>query len=349
VPIRPVRRATLNEVARLARVSPSTVSRVVRGSAPVSEELESAVREAIRVTGYVPNLAARQLVTSRSDAVGVVIPEDQWRVFRDPFFADMVEGVATHLASTRYRFVLVMGRSAEDPEWLLHYVAGGHIDGVMLIAPERQHFLGDAITLGDAIMSVGVPVVHMGKPFQAAENAQYVDADNVGGVRQAVEYLYAQGRRRIAMIAGVPTMRSSVDRTVGYRSGMASVGLPVDERLVVATDYGDEAAEKAMNQLLQLGGSMSDIDAVIAASDLIAIGVLRSLRNAGINVPADIAVIGYGDERIAARSEPPLTTIAQNSVQMGIELARLMVAVLEGQPHPGRFIMPSRLVVRATA
>ncbi len=343
VPIRPARRATLDEVARLARVSPSTVSRVVRGSAQVSEELESAVREAIRVTGYVPNLAARQLVTSRSDAVGVVIPEDQWRVFRDPFFANMVEGVATQLASTRYRFILVMGRSAEDPEWLLHYVGGGHIDGVMLIAPERQHVLGDAIT------SVGVPVVYMGKPFQAAEDARYVDADNVGGVRQAVEYLYAQGRRRIAMIAGVPTMRSSVDRTAGYQSGMASVGLPVDERLVVATDYGDEAAEKAMNQLLRLSDSTGDIDAVIAASDLIAIGVLRALRNAGINVPADIAVIGYGDEWIAARSEPPLTTIAQNSVQMGIELARLMVAVLEGQPHPGRFIMPPRLVVRATA
>ena len=343
VPIRPARRATLDEVARLARVSPSTVSRVVRGSAQVSEELESAVREAIRVTGYVPNLAARQLVTSRSDAVGVVIPEDQWRVFRDPFFANMVEGVATQLASTRYRFILVMGRSAEDPEWLLHYVGGGHIDGVMLIAPERQHVLGDAIT------SVGVPVVYMGKPFQAAEDARYVDANNVGGVRQAVEYLYAQGRRRIAMIAGVPTMRSSVDRTAGYQSGMASVGLPVDERLVVATDYGDEAAEKAMNQLLRLSDSTGDINAVIAASDLIAIGVLRALRNAGINVPADIAVIGYGDEWIAARSEPPLTTIAQNSVQMGIELARLMVAVLEGQPHPGRFIMPPRLVVRATA
>ena len=343
VPIRPARRATLDEVARLARVSPSTVSRVVRGSAQVSEELESAVREAIRVTGYVPNLAARQLVTSRSDAVGVVIPEDQWRVFRDPFFANMVEGVATQLASTRYRFILVMGRSAEDPEWLLHYVGGGHINGVMLIAPERQHVLGDAIT------SVGVPVVYMGKPFQAAEDARYVDANNVGGVRQAVEYLYAQGRRRIAMIAGVPTMRSSVDRTAGYQSGMASVGLPVDERLVVATDYGDEAAEKAMNQLLRLSDSTGDIDAVIAASDLIAIGVLRALRNAGINVPADIAVIGYGDEWIAARSEPPLTTIAQNSVQMGIELARLMVAVLEGQPHPGRFIMPPRLVVRATA
>ena len=253
VPIRPARRATLDEVARLARVSPSTVSRVVRGSAQVSEELESAVREAIRVTGYVPNLAARQLVTSRSDAVGVVIPEDQWRVFRDPFFANMVEGVATQLASTRYRFILVMGRSAEDPEWLLHYVGGGHINGVMLIAPERQHVLGDAIT------SVGVPVVYMGKPFQAAEDARYVDANNVGGVRQAVEYLYAQGRRRIAMIAGVPTMRSSVDRTAGYQSGMASVGLPVDERLIVATDYGDEAAEKAMNQLLRLSDSTGDI------------------------------------------------------------------------------------------
>lgn len=341
--MRPARRATLDEVARLARVSPSTVSRVVRGSTPVSQELESAVREAIRVTGYVPNLAARQLVTSRSDAVGVVIPEDQWRVFRDPFFADMVEGVATQLASTRYRFIVVMGRSAEDPEWLLHYVGGGHIDGVMMIAPERQHPLSDAIT------SAGVPVVYMGKPFQAAEDVRYVDGDNVDGVRQAVEYLYAQGRRRIAMIAGVPTMRSSVDRTLGYREGLASVGLPVDERLVVATDYGEEAAERAMDQMLRLGGGAGDIDAVIAASDLIAIGVLRALRNAGIKVPADIAVIGYGDEWIAARSEPPLTTVAQNSVQMGIELARLMVAVLEGQPHPGRFIMPPQLVLRATA
>jgi len=342
VPIQPARRATLDEVARLARVSPSTVSRVVRGSAGVSEELESAVREAIRVTGYVPNLAARQLATSRSDAVGVVIPEDQWRVFRDPFFADMVEGVATQLASTRYRFILVMGRSAEDPEWLLHYVGGGHIDGVMMIAPERQHALGDAIT------SVGLPVVYMGKPFQAAEDATYVDADNVGGVRQAVEYLHAQGRRRIAMIAGIPTMRSSVDRTAGYRSGMASVGLPVDERLVMSTDYSDEGGEKAMNQLLRLGDGACDIDAVIAASDLIAMGVLRALRIAGVAVPADIAVVGFGDERIAARSEPPLTTIAQNAVQMGIELARLMVAVLDGQPHPGRVIMSPHLVVRAT-
>ncbi|MGH3169403.1 MAG: LacI family DNA-binding transcriptional regulator [Trebonia sp.] len=341
--VRPPRRATLDEVARLARVSPSTVSRVVRGSTPVSPELESAVREAIRVTGYVPNLAARQLVTSRSDAVGVVIPEDQWRVFRDPFFADMVEGVATQLASTHYRVILVMGRSAEDPEWLLNYVGGGHVDGVMLIAPERHH------PLGDAIRSAGVPVVYMGKPFQETEDARYVDADNAGGVRQAVEYLYGQGRRRIALIAGVPTMRSSVDRTAGYRSGMASVGLPVDERLVLATDYGDEAGEKAMNQLLRLGESVGVVDAVIAASDLIAIGVLRSLRTARIDVPGDIAVIGFGDERIAARSEPPLTTIAHNATQMGKELARLMLAVLEGQQDPGCFIMPPRLVVRATA
>jgi DNA-binding LacI/PurR family transcriptional regulator len=236
-----------------------------------------------------------------------------------------------------------MGRSTEDPEWLLHYVGGGHIDGVMLIAPERQH------PLGDAIMSAGVPVVYMGKPFQAAEDARYVDADNAGGVSEAVEYLYAQGRRSIAMIAGVPTMRSSVDRTAGYRTGMASVGLPVDERLVVATDYSDEAGEEAMNELLRLGGDAGKIDAVIAASDLIAIGVLRALRNARVDVPADIAVIGFGDESIAARSDPPLTTIAQNSFQMGIELARLMVAVLEGHEHPGRFIMPPKLVVRATA
>ena len=340
MPIRQQRRATLDEVARRAGVSPSTVSRVVRGSTPVSDQLERAVREAIRATGYVPNLAARQLVTSRSDTVGVVIPEDQWRVFGDPFFADMVQGVATQLATTRYRFILVMGRSAGDPEWLLHYLGGGHIDGVMLIAPERQHVLGKAIA------QAGVPVVFMGKPFHASRQASYVDADNFGGTKQAVEYLYAQGRRRIAMVTGIPKMRSAVDRTAGYRRGMASVGLPVDKELIVPTDYTDEGGEKAMNRLLQLGNR---IDAVVTASDLIAVGVLRSLRSAGLKVPADIAVIGFGDERIAARAEPPLTTISQNAIQMGTKLAQLTVAAVEGQQGPRHFIMPTHLVVRATA
>ncbi len=333
-------RPTLAEVARRADVSPSTVSRVVRGSTPVSSELERAVREAIEATGYIPNLAARQLVTSRSDTVGVVIPEDQMRVFGEPFFAEMIQGVAAHLATTPFRFILVVGRSAEDRDWLLHYVGGRHVDGVMLISPEQRN------PLGQAMERSGVPVVFMGKPFHSTRATRYVDADNIGGAERAVTYLHERGRRRIAMVSGIPTMRSSIDRTTGYRRGLEACGLPVSDDLVVASDYTDIGGERAMTALL---ARRRDVDAVVAASDLAAVGVLRALRLAGVKVPDDIAVVGFGNDRIAERTEPPLTTVAQPTVRMGSELARLMVAAIEGSSRPKRIVMPTELIVRETA
>jgi DNA-binding LacI/PurR family transcriptional regulator len=333
-------RPTLAEVARRAGVSSSTVSRVVRGSMPVSENLERLVREAISATGYVPNLAARQLVTSRADTVGVVIPEDQWRVFGEPFFAEVMEGVASELATTRYRFIIMVGRSVDDRQWLLHYVGGRHVDGVMLIAPERRN------PLGAEMERAGVPVVFLGKPFQATRTTRYVDADNTGGVQRAVQYLFERRRRRIAMVAGIPTMRSSTDRTAGFRQGMAKVGLRVNESLLLPSDYTEDGGELATRQLLARG---VPFDAVVAASDLIAIGVLRALRQAGIDVPGQVAVVGFGDDRIAARAEPPLTTVAQPAVEMGRQLARLMVAAIEGRTGRRRLIMATNLVLRESA
>ncbi len=320
-------------------MSPSTVSRVVRGSTPVSAELERTVREAVAATGYVPNLAARQLVTSRSDTVGVVIPEDQGHVFGEPFFAGMIQGVTAHLSTTPFHFILVVARSSDDRQWLRNYVASRHVDGVMLIAPQR----GDP--LGRLLHETGVPVVFMGKPFDVT-GCRYVDADNTGGIVQAVEYLYAKGRRRIAMITGVREMRSATDRLAGYRRGLKQVGLPVDERLVVDSDYTEEGGERAMGELL---GRPVPIDAVIAASDLSAVGALRALRTAGVRVPRDVAMIGFGDDPDSARHRPPLTTVAQPSVEMGRKLATLMVDAIEGRPGRQRVLMPTQLVVRATA
>jgi DNA-binding LacI/PurR family transcriptional regulator len=341
VPIKPERnhRPTLSEVAQRAGVSPSTVSRVVRGSTPVSPELERTVREAIEATGYVPNLAARQLVTSRSDTVGVVIPEDQGHVFGEPFFAGMIQGVTAQLSTTPFRFILIVARSADDRQWLRNYVASRHVDGVMLIAPQR----GDP--LGRMLADTGVPVVFMGKPFDIA-GARYVDADNAGGVERAVEYLHGKGRRGIGMITGVPSMRSATDRLAGYRRGMTKVGLPVDELRIAASDYTEDGGERAMAELLGRG---VPIDAVIAASDTAAVGALRALRTARVRVPRDVAVVGFGDDPNSARHQPPITTVAQPAVEMGRTLASLMVDAIEGRPGKHRIVVPTRLVVRATA
>jgi DNA-binding LacI/PurR family transcriptional regulator len=333
-------RATLADVAARAGVSPSTVSRVVRRSTPVSAELEQAVLDAIAATGYVPNLAARQLVTTRSDTVGMIVAEDQRRVFGEPFFGALMHGVVEMLAETRFHVVVVVARSTHDRVWLEHYVAGGHLDGVMLIAPPR----GDP--LASTLSRLGVPMVYIGRPF-AVTDCTYVDADNAGGAAQAVRHLYETGRRRIAMVTGIPAMRSATDRLRGYRKGLAAAGLEADPGLMIASDYTEAGGWAAMRELLARGHRF---DAVVAASDLVAGGVLRALNEAGRTVPDDVALIGFGDEgQTAALYDPPLTTVAQPTVEMGGQLARLTVAAIEGDGQRRSVIMPTRLVVRSSA
>ncbi len=333
-------RATLADVAAHAGVSPSTVSRVVRNATPVSPELEQAVREAIAVTGYLPNLAARQLATTRSDTVGLIVAEEQRRVFGEPYFGALMHGVVETLTATRFHVVVVVARSAHDRVWLEHYVAGGHLDGVMVIAPPK----GDP--LGTTLYGLGVPMVYIGRPFEATD-CTFVDADNAGGAAQAVRYLYETGRRRIAMVNGVPAMRSATDRLRGYKKGLASVGLAADRDLVLSTDYTEASANAATQHLLS---NDTPFDAVIAASDVVAAGVLRALKEAGRMVPDDVAVIGFGDEGEApARYDPPLTTVAQQTVDQGKQLARLTVAAIDGHDERKSLILPTHLVIRASA
>jgi DNA-binding LacI/PurR family transcriptional regulator len=342
VSVSPQRRSngpTLDAVAARAGVSASTVSRVVRGSTPVSAEVAKNVREAIDALGYVPNLAARQLVTSRSDTVGLVVAQDQRDVFGQPFFARMVEGVSTELANTPYRFVIVIARSASDRAWLEDYVRSRHVDGVMLIAPQR----GDPLARG--LLDTGVPVVFMGRPF-VAKGASYVDADNVGGARRAVEYLYQNGRRRIATVTGTRVRRSGHDRFVGYQRGLAAVGLVEDAALVVESDYLEESAYAATLELISRG---VPFDGLLAASDTIAFGAMRALRTAKLRVPRDVAVVGFGDEPNSAAARPALSTVAQPTTQMGRELARLMVAAIDdGGTRRRKVIVPTGIITRAT-
>ncbi|WP_367038389.1 LacI family DNA-binding transcriptional regulator [Streptomyces sp. Je 1-332] len=331
-------RPTLAAVAALAGVSPSTVSRVVRGSLPVSSERARAVQEAIERLGYVPNFAARQLVTNRADVLGMVIPEDQTHIFAEPFFARLIDGVAAGLAATPFRFVLMVGRSANDRQWLEEYAHGGHVDGLMVLSPQRGN------PLAGTLQRSGVPVVFIGRPF-GATGARYLDVDNVGGTRAAVHHLYERGRRNIAMITGVRNMRSSHDRHRGYLRGIEEVGLAERASLVVPSDYTAPGGQRAMTELLGRG---VPVDAVVAASDMVARGALRALHTAGLKVPEDIAVVGFGGDTNSHESEPPLTTLSQPVEQMGSELARMMVAVVEGSQQPRNVLVPTELVVRAT-
>ena len=331
---------TLEEVASKAGVSRATVSRVVNGSPKVSPAIRGNVEAAIAALGYVPNRAARSLVTKRSGSIGVVITEPSGRLFSDPFFPRLLRGISAALSAKDLQLVLLMPASSADTERTADYLAAGHVDGALLVSLHGDDPLPDRMT------RAGIPFVHGGRPV-AGTSTSLVDVDNRGGAKSAVEHLIAGGRRTIAHIAGPADMGAGVDRLAGYREALAEAGLPLDDRLVVTSDFTQEGGTAAMERLLK---ARPDLDGVFAASDLMAAGALSVLDAAGRRVPQDVALVGYDDSPIALSVRPQLTSVRQPIEEMGHEMARLLIAAIdEDQPVQRRVILATELIRRASS
>ncbi|MFJ4776821.1 LacI family DNA-binding transcriptional regulator [Streptomyces sp. NPDC088762] len=342
---RPGNRPTLEAVAERAGVSRATASRVVNGGDGVRAHLADKVREAVRDLGYVPNPAARTLVTRRTDAVAVIIAEPEVRVFSDPFFSRQVRGISKELTAHDTQLVLLLAEDRGDYDRIGRYLAGGHVDGALAFSLHTDDPL-PAIT-----RRLGMPTVYGGRPGWTtpgeAEGVTYVDADNRGGARAAVRYLLERGRERIAHIAGPLDQTSAADRLSGYRDVLPAA----DPALVVEGDFTVAGGARAMAELLGRGDG---VDAVFAANDLMATGALRVLREAGRAVPADVAVVGFDDaEPVAECADPPLTTVRQDIEGMGRLMARLLLHTLSGDGDGGTTAGPvitaTELVRRASA
>ena len=332
---------TLEQVAALAGVSRATVSRVVNGSPKVSPEVRAQVERAVAKLGYVPNRAARSLVTRRAGSVALVVSEPHARFFSEPFFAGMVRGVSGALAETGVQLLLLIAQDLPDRGRLERYMVGGHVDGVLLASLH-----GDD-PLPATLERAGVPAVLVGRP--AADRgapASYVDADNRGGARAAVAHLAARGRRRIATVSGPLDMGVGLDRLDGYRDGLAAAGLAADPGLVEPGDFTEEGGAAATARLLARPGP--PVDAVFAASDLMAAGALRALRAAGRRVPEQVAVVGFEDSAVARYAQPPLTTVRQPIEEMGRQATRLLLAKVAGEAAGMHLILDVELVVRAS-
>ncbi len=255
-------KARLEDVARLARVSRSTASRAITGAPGVSEEARAAVERAARRLNYSPNRAARSLVTRRTDLIGLVIPEPTSRLFGDPHFPRLIRGVNEELAGRDRQLVLFTPQSKLDEQRLEGHLASGQIvDGLLFVS------LHGADPLPARLAGQGVPVVVSGRPLGSVE-ITYVDVDNLRGGAIAVRHLLAGGRRAITTIAGPQDMVAGQDRLAGYRQAMTDAGL-LDRALEEAGDFTQESGHAAMHVLLE---RRPDLDAVFAASDLMALG-----------------------------------------------------------------------------
>jgi DNA-binding LacI/PurR family transcriptional regulator len=347
---RPDRRPTLEAVAKRAGVGRGTVSRVINGSPQVSDHTRALVQGAIDELGYVPNRAARSLVTRRTDCIALVVSEPEDRVFAEPFFAGVVRGVSTEIADTAFQLWLAMITATTDRARLGRQLTDQHVDGAMLLSLH-----GDD-SLPRRLEETGLPIVLGGLPTGFTPTS-YVDVDNHAGARMAVDHLVARGRRRIAAIAGPQDMVAGVARLEGYRAALSDAGLdPVGGaagdggregvELVAYGQFGEDSGEAAMDELL---ARRPDLDAVFAASDPMAFGAMRALKRAGRRIPEDVAVVGFDGSPAAARTEPALTTVDQPAEAMGRHMARLLLARIAGDPvdEPAVVLVPD-LVVRAS-
>ncbi|MEU4275782.1 LacI family DNA-binding transcriptional regulator [Streptomyces tanashiensis] len=333
------RAPTLEDVAREAGVSRATVSRVVNGVRNVAPDIQRSVRDAIARIGYTPNQAARSLVTRRTGTVALVLSATgrsfTTRVFSDPFFGRVVDGVLPVLRRRAIQPVLLVAESEQARTQLVEYLRQGGADGALVVPLDEND------PLPAMLMAAGLPTVLFGRP-RDGEQCGFVDLDNAAGARLAAEHLWAAGRRRPALIAAPVTAPTAGERLDGFMEALAAHG--VTSVPVVRGRFTVDSGRRAMARLLK---DHPRIDAVFAANDLMAQGACQYLREQGVAVPGTVAVVGFDDSVAARKARPQLTTVRQPVERMAAAMAGLLVEQLDGaRSEPGAKVFEPVLVVR---
>lgn len=361
----PASSPTLEDVAREAGVSRATVSRVINGIRNVDPAIQDVVRQAIAATGYVPNRAARSLVTRRAGSIALIVsgaggdetgaasgtapPQDTagggeaespftGQVLADPFFGRIASGVIGFLRPRAMHPVLMLADSTEARRQVVAYLRQGHADGAVLVSTHAEDPLPGQLT------DAGLPAVLFARPPRPIP-VSYVDLAHQDGARIAADHLVARGCRHIATVSGPLDVLASQDRLAGFRDAMARHGHPFVP--TAEGNFTQESGEKAMERLL---AEQPELDGVFVANDLMAQGALHVLREHGRRVPADVAVVGFDDSSAATASRPALTTVRQPIEEMAAEMTRLLLDRIE-QPDRrlASVIFEPTLVVRQSA
>ena len=322
---------TIRDVAALAGVSPATVSRVFNDDQRVAGELRERVVDAAGRLGYRPNGQARSLRTQATKVLGLIISDIQ-----NPFFTALVRGVED--AASRRDYSVVLANADEDlakERRYLEVTAAERMAGVILSPASTSH------TRVDLLLDRNIPVVVIDRRIRSAE-VDSVIVNNQRAAREAVEHLIAAGARRIGVIAGPTDISTATDRLAGYRAAVKLAGLP---DLVVRGDFRIDGGYTAARRLL---AEDPRPDALFVTNNLMMVGALRALAEAGLDTPRDILLAGF-DEMSWAGLAPPLTLIEQPTYEIGREAAELLLRRVNGEDTPARrVVLPATLRIRAS-
>lgn len=323
-------KVTLEMVAQAAGVSPSTVSRILNGTAVVSDDKRQAVDHAINTLGFVPNPVARGLAGGRTLSVGVVA-----QTIDSPFFGGALRGIEGELTAAGYSPLFVSGQwNVTQETRCIEVLRARRVDGIIVLDGR----LGDAAL---TTLASSLPVVVTGRAL-AAPGVVSLSFDNFEGARLATHHLLQRGHRRIAFITGDSRHPDAKERLRGYRAAMQAAGQVLDPTLVVPGDYTEDSGRLAVERLLD---GRVDFSAIFAANDQMALGASLGLHRRGLHVPKDVSLVGFDDVATATFCIPPLSTVHHPVHELGQIAARAMLQLLAGEAPAVQLPAP-RFIVR---
>jgi LacI family transcriptional regulator len=332
------RRPTSADVAARAGVSRTTVSLVLndRAGATIPLDTRRRVRDAATELGYHPHGPARQLAGGRSHIIAVVLRQSAEQVAGDANLVETLRGLAMAARSSGLR-VMVEPLGPDGADSYTSLLRAQQADGLVISGPR----VDDPSLL--ELVREGFPVVLQGSLPDVAVTS--VDVDNVAAARRAVDHLTSLGHRRIACITNAPLVyTAAAERLSGYRQALAAADIDEDPLLIEEGGFDASSGHQAMARLLR----RTDFRAAFVASDVVALGAIGALREAGLRVPDDVSIVGFDDIPLAAYFDPPLTTIRLPAFELGQAAGRALVQRIAGQGKAARTLLPTELIVRSS-
>lgn len=309
---------TLEEIARAAGVSPSTVSRILNGTARVLPAKQQAVEEAIARFNYRPNVLARSLASGKTDTIGVLT-----QTVSSPFYAEWLRGIEDGLYEPGFTPLFVSSRwNVKDEMSRMEQFIARRVDGIILL-----HAQIDESSLIE--YSRHAPLLVLGRSVQNSATLASLPIDNLQGARDATRHLIAEGHRRIAFITGPANHEDAIERLDGYRMALDESGIGFDAELVEPGDYLETGGVTAMERLFARGTLFS---AVFCANDQTAYGARLAIFRRGLSVPGDLSLVGFDDLPTSSYMTPPLTTVRQPTYEIGRLAAQAIVQMIRKQP-----------------
>jgi LacI family transcriptional regulator len=325
---------TLEDIARHSGVSRSTVSRVINADVNVKGETRQKVLEVIQSFNFQPNLAARGLATGRTNVIGVVIPAGVSVIFTDPYFPQFIQGVSAACNNRNYSVMLWLAEPEYERRMISRILHNGLVDGVLVASA----LMNDPLV--NSLYESKMPFMMVGR--HPTLDVNYLDVDNLQAGRKATLHLLRLGYKRVANITGSQDQVSGYDRYQGYIKALQDYGQALRPELVVDGGFTEEGGYTAMQRLIP-----QKPDAVFAASDMMAYGAMRALREAGLHIPGDVALVGFDDIPSSSKTIPPLTTVRQSVLQMGSKAVDVLINIIENDAKSTQqVIMDTELVVR---